>query len=270
VKALGALFIFVVVLTLAQAQQKEPSLWSKKADTQFTPQTQTFPLEKNFHASPENNFDTDTLTMTTYGPPGVLIMSQGDDFNGYMINYRVCDIWRVVGITGSVNWGDNTPATPVFFDPALNTGRAGTIKTYQTTGVYSVSATISATCDSWYAHGHVNNTVSGKATATVYESIPISTLLVTCGGSTECPSMRGGQTASAVVTTTAMPSTNYGALVRISISGPGTTIPYMIEPKGQRTVSFDIPTSPVTAATDLTISVNSGGITVPQIVHLTQ
>jgi hypothetical protein len=211
---------------------------------------------------------TDTLTMSNYGQPGALIMGLGDQFNGFMIQYRVCDIWGVPAISGTVDWGDQAAPTSIFFD-TLNTGRAGTIKTPQKAGTFTVKATISATCDDAWQHKHANNEVSGTATAYVYDSIPIVSFIVTCGGSSPCTSMRGGTTASGVVTTQNA-SPNLGIIVRTSASSPGTTVPYIIVTPTLTNVSFDIPTTPVSSATTMTVSVNSGGTTMTVPILVTQ
>ncbi len=138
-----------------------------------------------FSSVKAQHHSTDTLTMSNYRQPGALIMGLGDQFNGFMIQYRVCDIWGVPAISGTVDWGDQAAPTSIFFD-TLNTGRAGTIKTPQKAGTFTVKATISATCDDAWQHKHANNEVSGTATAYVYDSIPIVSFIVTCGGSSPC------------------------------------------------------------------------------------
>jgi hypothetical protein len=208
-------------------------------------------------------YGSDYLTVSNNGQPGVLILGLGDEFNGVMANYLACDIWAIKGQQGWVNWNDGTPNTPMFFVPPLWSRQAGTTKTPQQTGTFNVTVTIWNQCDDNWRHNIITNGVSNTAIAHVYDSIPISNFQINCAAASPCPSVKGGQLASGVVTnTTPPPATGGGGtLVLISISGPATTVSYIIEPVGQQTVSFDMLTTPVASNTPLTVSVYSGGTT---------
>lgn len=264
------LFVSLAVLPLAFAQEKE---WKRPKDEPnngvaipFAPIAQSFPIRAQdiqAKAPPLTLYGSDYFTLTNYGQSGVLIMGLGDEFNGVIGTFSVCHIWAIVGLSGSVNWGDNTPPTPMYFVTPYTTRQVGTIKTPQSSGKFNVSATISGLCADWWRGGTVPNRVQATATAYVYESIPLSSsspFQINCAASTPCPTIKGGQIASGVVTTTSA-AINLGGLVRISVNGPGTAPPYIIETTGLSTVSFDIVTSPVTVNTPLMISVNSGGVT---------
>jgi hypothetical protein len=218
---------------------------------------------------PLGNWADDYLTMSNYGGRATLIMGLGDEFNGAMIRYSVCTKWAILGQSGAVDWGDQTAPTPIFFVLPLGSTQAGTIKTPQQIGVFQVTATIYGLCSDWYQHSNVTNSVQGKATAYVYDSIPITTFQLNCGTTSPCATVKGGQLVSGVVTTNAASPSALGTLIRIAITGPGITVPYIIEPKSQTTVAFDIPTIAVTANTNLIVSVNSGGTTLAQTITVT-
>jgi hypothetical protein len=277
-KTMILFFVSLAVLPLTIAQEKE---WKRPKDepknaaaVPYTPTTQGFPVRPTASktASPMGLYGpADYFTLSNYGQPGVLIMGLGDEFNGVIGTFAVCHIWAIVGLSGSVNWGDSTPPTPMYFVMPYATRQVGTIKTPQQSGRYSVTATISGQCADWWRGGVVPNWVQATATAYVYESIPLSSAApfqVNCTTSTPCPSIKGGQIASGVVTTSTA-AINLGGLVRISVTGPGTAPPYIIETTGLSTVSFDIVTSPVTVNTPLMISVNSGGVTQTQTITVT-
>ena len=230
-----------------------------------------FPFSQaEFSKSPKYVYDTDFLRVSNYGTQGVVILGLGDEFNGQIASFSVCNIWAIPSESGSVNWGDGTPPTPLYFGPAWQ-NTAGTIKIPQQLGVFTVTVTVNATCGDNWQHGNIYNSVSGKGTATVYQSIPITAFQLNCATGTPCgASVQGGQIISGVViTATASPSPGPGTLVRISTNGPGSTIPYMIQPSGVQTVSFDIPTTLVAAPTTLSVSVNSGGTTMTQTISIT-
>ena len=196
-------------------------------------------------------YGTDPLVLSNYGAPGVLIMGVGDQFNGLLINYSACHIWAIVAQSGAVNWGDNTAETQIYFVPPLSSRLAGTIKTPRQIGIFPVTATIYGVCGDWWRHGNVPNSVTGKGTAYVYDSLPITSFQINCGTTAPCTTIKGGQLASGVVTTGTATSSSLGTLVMVAISGPGTTVPYIIEPTSQTTIAFDIPTTAVTANTNL-------------------
>jgi hypothetical protein len=271
-KRLFAIWIVLVSLPVARAQKvTEPNGHDAPYSVN---QSQSFPfgqreLSKIERTAPKYLYGTDTLQLGNYNQPGVLIMGLGDEFNGVVVPYfSVCHIWAIYGLSGTVNWGDQTPPTQLYFLPVLSR-QAGTIKTPAQIGTFAVSAIIYGQCGDWWRHGTVTNSVEGKATAYVYDSIPITTFQVNCGTTQNCTTIKGGLTASGVVTTQTGSTSSMGTLVRMSINGPGTTIPYVIEPSNQSTVAFTISTTAVTANTTLVVSVFSGGTTLSQTITVT-
>jgi hypothetical protein len=260
----------LVYLPLAVSQQNKPSgsVTNSPSSTNLLPPntlSQPFPLSgKEFkktliQKSPDGVYGpSDYLLLSNSGVWGELIMGLGDEFNGVLIGYKVCDVWKILAQSGSINWGDGTPDTVIYFIPPLGSSLAGTTKTPQKIGIFPVTAKIYGYCEDT-RRGNTYNSVSGSATAYVYDSIPISSFVVNCDTTANCTSIKGGQIASGVVTTTMASPSHMGTLVRITASGPATSVPsYMIEPSWHTTISFDIPTVAVKAPTPLSVTVNSG------------
>jgi hypothetical protein len=273
-KSLIVLCVLLLSITSLYSQQSKESNPEPKAPL-WSPLRQNSPsfpvkMAATGGIQAQGLYGTDYLTVSNYGQPGVLIMGLGDEFNGVMATYLACHIWAILGQSGSVSWGDGTPDTPIFFVPPVWSRQAGTIKTPQKSGVFPVTVTITNQCGDWWRHSTVTNGVRATATAYVYQSIPISSLQINCAASSPCPTVKGGLLASGVVNNTVVsPSTGLGTLVLISVTGPATTVPYIIETVGLQTVSFDIQTTPVTANTPLMVSVYSGGTTVSQTITVT-
>jgi hypothetical protein len=273
--------IFALIVSLHLPLARAQNVTAPKANDApyYTNQGPNFPLgerelDRIRKAQPDKRipqylYGTDVLQLSNYGQPGVLIMGLGDEFNGVVAYFMVCHIWAIDGLSGTINWGDGTPPTPMFFITPLSSHQAGTIKTPQQIGTFQVSATINGLCGDWWRHGDVPNSVQGKATAYVYDSLPITTFQVNCGTTPNCTTIQGGQTASGLVTTQTGSPSSMGTLVRIMVTGPGTAIPYVIEPTNQTTVPFTIPTSAVTANTTMVVSVYSGGTTLSQTITVT-
>ena len=199
-------------------------------------------------------------------------MGVGDTFNGPVATYSVCDIWKINGLSGVVNWPDGTTTSMSFDDPHIKPRIARTVKALPQVGVFRVTAQIWGTCeDQWHHNPNLPNSVIGAGSVYVYDSVPITALDVFCSGSTPCTSIVGGNEASGLVTHSyAPPHPVMGTLVTIRTQGPGYSLtPYVIEPVGQNTVPFSIQTLPVAAPTPLIISVFSGGTTVTATLTVT-
>jgi hypothetical protein len=269
-RALLLLSILLASVPSVFAQAKDASSTNDPTPL-WIPTSQNFPplraSNRGPKAHPLTSYTTDYIWITNYGQVGTLIMGLGDQFSGIMATFSVCDKWAIRGLSGTVDWHDRTPPTQLTFGPLLER-HASTVKTPQQSGTFPVTVQINGLCDSWYEHGIVPNSVTRTATAYVYESIPLSTFQLNCTAGSPCPSIKGGGVVSGVVTNVD-PATGLGTLVLIKVDGPGGTVPYVIETVGLNTVSFDIQTTPVTANTQMLVTVFSGGTTLTQVVTVT-
>lgn len=261
--------VLLICSVVACAQQKNVS-----QNDSWQPIKQMFPKtrEKKDGTRSPQLYTNSWLTLSNYGPSGVLILGLGDEFNGPIATYKVCDKWAIYSVSGYINWNDGTGTTTnlYFIPPVQSGGQAGTTHTPAKSGTYAVTGYVSSSCGDWWQGGTTSDQAMAKATAYIYESIPITNFIVNCGTNSPCTTIKGGQLASGVVTTqTTAPPGSIGTIVRIATSGAGSALPYVIETTGLSTVSFDVLTAPVTVNTPLMISVNSGGTTVSQVITVT-
>ena len=103
---------FLVYLPLALAQQNKPS-GSITNSNLLPPNTvsQPFPLsgkefkKTSIQKSPDGVYGpSDYLLLSNSGVWGQLILGLGDEFNGVLIGYKVCHIWKILEQSGSINW----------------------------------------------------------------------------------------------------------------------------------------------------------------------
>jgi len=261
-KQIGFLMLALNVTVLVHAQDKATTTLLE--NTPQLPATHLLPYHQGTQVNKANPmfYANSWISLSNYGQPAVLIMGLGDTFNGQVATFHVCDKWLIRQESGTINWNDQAPPTQMFFIPPLGSGLAATVKTPQKSGRFTVDATISAVCGDWWRHGDISDVVRTTAPAIVYDSIPVTNLLVNCGTTSGCTTVKGGQSITATVTNQYQaPAQSPGTVVWISSSGPGAAPAYMIETTGTTTVGFPIQTSPVLVNTPLTVFVSSGGVT---------
>src|SRR5215469_15603643 len=109
------LAVSCLALTLSIFGQNPPprSPVQRNAESAWTNIPQGFPPKSGRAPSAQSTppYPTDYFILTTYGAPGILILGNGDEFNGTIGAFTVCDIWRIDGLSGIINWNDSSPAS---------------------------------------------------------------------------------------------------------------------------------------------------------------
>jgi hypothetical protein len=212
-------------LCQTQARNQAHPLDEPDAQTNVgpSPSSRYFPLPRAEKDKFHGIYRTDRISIGNYNNPGLLVLGLGDELSGTIATFSACDIWKIDGLAGDINWGDGSQDEPLSFPASTS---AATVFTPQKAGIFNATVTIQGYCEDAWLHKNVWNTVAGKATVQVYDSIPIAAFTVTCQGSTPCSTAKSGTTLSGIVTTSQpVNRQSPGNLVLFPSRGRGRPLP---------------------------------------------
>jgi hypothetical protein len=193
---------------------------------------------------------------------GKIVSAVGEQITGQVAKFLICHGSPIYNsnIGGKVYWEQGV-SSDLYTTQPIYLGLGYSTYTYKKSGVYTVTAKMGALCyRAEIPHGN-QEASCGSATATIYESIPPEKLVLTCGNTTPCISVRGGTKLAGTVTLT-QPSQDIGTLVRLFGSNGATVASYIVIDKKLSTASFDIQTPVVGSPSVVTIQASSGNIPV--------
>jgi hypothetical protein len=191
--------------------------------------------------------------------PGTLEAVLGQDVQGQIGSYKICQGYTMKAFEGTIDWGDGstTRVIPGDFGKADNGKLLASPKAYVASGRFPMFVRVKATCydsvrSGWYAVS------CGRAWAVVYESAPLKAFRLSA------KSIVGGNRLTGNTVTLASPSKGLGTLVRLSTTAPASVDTFVIATPGSPTVSFDIETSRVSSPVVVTITVASDNTSLSQ------